>query len=451
MGDAVESVQLSTLKAPIYVHLELTRHCNLKCFYCSIRDNNSTSVTSLPLEHFEKIIDRLVESEVFDVSFFGGEPFLNPHIYRLAEYAKKKGMVVGVITNGSNIRQEDIDKIPRLFNSGGFALNGIGNIHDEIVGVKGSFDKTVASIKYLSQQGFSIAVDSLVCKSNLNYLDSFLSWVASNLQVSLVNINLFYSYDGLKSDETFDFDTLQEVFNIMDRHNKTDLNGKVNLGTPIPYCLVPPDKNSFRTACSAGWMYAGIDVAGNVRMCPWGSKILGNVLNTPLSDIWTKSKELIYYRDSSWMDPLCNDCKVRNTCGGGCKVTSSDPPYTLPMQWKPYVNPNAFCSGEETKVITDIDNLLKEINQTKFSPNQNMRIRKEAEGFSVYVPMGGAYWLNNSAIEIYYLICKEPTIEAAIKTFADRNNIDLTTAGNDVKHVLYKLYNMHLFEQENRS
>lgn len=446
MANTTESVQLSTLKAPVYVHLELTRHCNLNCFYCSIRDNNSTSVTSLPLEHFKTIIDRLVESEVFDVSFFGGEPFLNPYVYQLAEYAKKKGIAVGIITNGSNIKKEDIDKIPKLFNAGGFALNGIGQIHDEIVGVKGAFDKTVTAIKYLSQHGFGIALDSLVCKSNVKYLDSFLSWVASNLQVMLVNINLFYSYDGLKSEESFDFKTLQEVLDIMDRHNKTDLEGKVNLGTPIPYCLIPADKNYLRVSCSAGWMYAGIDVNGNVRICPWGSKILGNIFDTPLSDIWMKSKELIDYRDFSWTDPLCNKCQMRTTCGGGCKVTSSNPPYTLPAQWKPYVNPKAFCLEEEVKVTTDINELIKGINRTKFLPNPNVRIRKEGEGFSVYVPLKGAYWLNDSAIEIYYLICSERTIEDVIRIFAERNSIDSATAENDVKQVLYKLYMMNFFE-----
>ena len=272
--------------------------------------------------------------------------------------------------------------------------------------------------------------------------------MASNLQIMLVNINLFYSYDGLKSDEAFDFKALQEALSVMDYHNKTDLKGKINLGTPIPYCLIPSDKNSFRTSCSAGWMYAGIDIAGNVRICPWSSKILGNVLDTPLSDIWTKSKELIYYRDNSWMDTLCDECQVRTECGGGCKVTSSDPPYTLPTQWKPYVNSGAFRLEEKTNEVIDINDLLKEINQTKFLPDPNIRIRKEENGFSVYVPMKGAYWLNDSAIKIYYLICKEPTIEAAVKVFAEQNSIDLVTAENDVKHVLYKLYNMHLFEQD---
>lgn len=441
----VEKVELSGIKAPVYVHLELTRHCNLKCFYCSIRDNNSVSVTSFPIDHFKRIIDRLVESEVFDVSFFGGEPFLSPYVYQLAEYAKERGMVVGVITNGSLVREEDVGKILKLFNAAGFALNGIGQIHDDIVGVKGAFDKTVNIIKRLSQQKFSIAVDSLICKSNMKHLDSFLSWVASNLKITLVNINLFYSYDGLKPEETFTLEELREILDVLDHHSKTDLKGKINLGTPIPYCLIPQDKNSFRVSCSAGWMYAGIDVFGNVRMCPWGSKILGNLLETPLSEIWNKSKELKYYRSLSWMDPLCNECSMKTECGGGCKVTSSTPTYSVPKQWRPYINPSTVHLDAQ-KSDFNIADIATEINLVKFSPNPNVRIRKEEDGSSVYIPLQGAYWLNDTAIEIYYLICKEQSIELATKAFAQKYNIDDGIAENDVKQVVYKLYKMNLFE-----
>lgn len=442
----LEPVQLKTLKAPIYVHLELTRHCNLKCFYCSIRNNNSTSVLAIPLSHFEKIIDKLVESEVFDISLFGGEPFLSPHAYKLAQYAKEKGMVVGVITNGSLIKEEDIDKIPKLFSAAGFALNGIGQIHDNMVGVKGSFDKTVNVVKRLSEQGFGIAIDSLVCKSNINYLDSFLSWIASNLKVMLVNINLFYSYEGLNSEETFSYEDLKHIIDILDQHSKTDLKNKINLGTPIPYCLIPPDKNFLRVSCSAGWMYGSIDITGNMRMCPWSSKSLGNILDTPISEIWNNSKELEYYRSGLWMDPICDSCPIKTACGGGCKVTSSNPPYSVPKQWKPYINPKAVSVEAETNYDINLDELVSEINLTSFSPNPNIRLRKEEEGFSVYLPLQGAYWLNNTAIEIYYLICKEQSIEKVIKIFGAKYNLDYSTAENDVKQVLYKLYKIHFFE-----
>ena len=449
MYSAVESLQLKTLKAPVYVHFELTRHCNLQCFYCTIRDNSSQSVTTLPLRHFEKIIDKLAESEVFDVSFFGGEPFLSPYIYELAKYAKDKGMGVGVITNGFGIAEKDIEKIPELFDAAGFALNGPRQIHDKLVGVNGAYDRTLTNIKRLSEKKFKIAINTLICKSNVEYLDSFLLWIASELKVSWVNINIFYSYGGLRPDETLDLKTLHKVLAIMDQHNKTDLKDKMNLGGPIPYCIIPPNI-PFNEACSAGWMYGGIDIYGNVRICPWSSEILGNILDTPLSDIWQNSEKLKYYRESSWMDSSCDGCSVRSSCGGGCKVTSSpNPPYSLPVQWKPYVNSKIIHSeeiSEYEKKKENIHSLIKDINHVKLSPNPKLRIRKEEKGFSIYVPGAGAYWLNDSAIEIYYLLCREGTMNGAIKTMCKEKNANLITIENDVKQVLYKLYNMNFFD-----
>jgi radical SAM protein with 4Fe4S-binding SPASM domain len=296
-------------------------------------------VSSLPEGHFKKIIDKLAEAEVFDVSFFGGEPFLHPGIYDLGVYGKSKGLKVNFLSNVTLIKPTDIEKVTASFDAGAIALNGIGKVHDESVGVAGSFPKAARTIRLLTQSGFPVGIDSLVCRSNLSHLESFLSWISDELPVDLVNLNCYISYYGTSPSERLGIREVHQVLNIMDNFAKGPLKGKINFGSPVPYCIFPKDYEYLRTSCSAGWMFAGIDVYGNVKTCPWSSVILGNLLDTPLTEIWQNSKGLNEYRSGSWLDESCNPCSLKSFCLGSCKVTSRDPPYSLPSYWKPFITP----------------------------------------------------------------------------------------------------------------
>lgn len=146
--------ELPTLKAPVYVHMDLTQRCNFECFYCTIRDNNSAPISSFPVSHFQRILARLAQANVFDVSFFGGEPFLYPYIYDLAAYARNAGLTIGFLTNGSLIDDDDVKRVVRSFDAGAVALNGVEAVHDRMVGVPGAFTKADHLIKSLVKEGF---------------------------------------------------------------------------------------------------------------------------------------------------------------------------------------------------------------------------------------------------------------------------------------------------------
>src|SRR5579859_2377546 len=181
--------ELPTLKAPVYVHMDLTKRCNFRCFYCSIRDNNSAPVSTFPVSHFQQILARLAEADVFDVSFFGGEPFLYPHIYDLAAYARDAGLTIGFLTNGSLIRKDDVKRVVRSFDAGAVALNGVGEVHDKMVGVPGAFTKADRLIKSLVDEGFEVAIDTVVSKSTLDHFDELLTYIGQNLAVEIINVN----------------------------------------------------------------------------------------------------------------------------------------------------------------------------------------------------------------------------------------------------------------------
>ncbi len=82
------------------VCLYLTRHCNLKCRYCQIVDNNKFDEigTSATLEAL-RIIKKKIDPEF--LILFGGEPFLRPDLQMIIDYTNKLDFNYTVITNGT--------------------------------------------------------------------------------------------------------------------------------------------------------------------------------------------------------------------------------------------------------------------------------------------------------------------------------------------------------------
>lgn len=441
---------LPTLKAPVYVHMDLTKRCNFRCFYCNIRDNSSAPISAFPASHFQRILMRLAQADVFDVSFFGGEPFLYPHIFDLATYARDMGLAIGFLTNGSLIDEVDVKRVVRSFDAGAVALNGVEDVHDRMVGMAGAFAKADRLIKSLVKEGFEVAIDTVVSKSTVDRFDELLTYIGQNLDVEIVNINTFMAYSDIGPSEVMDLPALHRMLSVVDKHVKGRLGNRLMLGGPVPWCLFPKEYAYLANSCSPGWMFAGIDSFGDVRMCPWSSKVVGNLLEVPLDQIWQTSEELREYRAFSWSDPVCSTCAVRTYCLGGCHVTQSNPPYSLGRQWKPYARP---LSVEEVMDLaaqpnpTRHDAGVQTDHSRRCRPlalSTKLRLRKEPVGYTAYSHQKGAYWLNDTSKEVLDLVAEygneDRVIQAVQRKYA---SVEPDRLKKDTRAVLSMLERMH--------
>lgn len=88
---------------PITMELDLTNRCNHHCPGC-IGGRTGAQDLKNPL----KIIDQIASFGVKAVTFTGGgEPLLHPQVLDSVKWAKKKGLDVGFITNGSLLNEEN--------------------------------------------------------------------------------------------------------------------------------------------------------------------------------------------------------------------------------------------------------------------------------------------------------------------------------------------------------
>lgn len=132
----------------IYCNLILTRNCNLRCKSCGIWKHPTKELST---EETKIVIDKIIKLKPPKIiGITGGEPLLRSDVYEIIDYISKRGIRVGINSNGTLPKE----RYQRLLNS---RINHIGiSLHfltpekqDEFSGVSGTWNKIIDNIRYL--------------------------------------------------------------------------------------------------------------------------------------------------------------------------------------------------------------------------------------------------------------------------------------------------------------
>ena len=99
-------------RVPMQVSIEVTRRCPLECLHCynnlPMGDMEAKQREMTKEEHF-KMLDELVDMGCFWLLYTGGEIFARKDFLEIYTYAKKKGFLITLFTNGTIINEQIAD------------------------------------------------------------------------------------------------------------------------------------------------------------------------------------------------------------------------------------------------------------------------------------------------------------------------------------------------------
>jgi MoaA/NifB/PqqE/SkfB family radical SAM enzyme len=91
--------------APVSINLDLTSACNFSCPHC-IDSKIINTGQSLDIEDIKHTVDTLQNNGLLSIILLGGgEPTLHKDFGEIATYIKRKGLQLGIVTNGSRLSQ----------------------------------------------------------------------------------------------------------------------------------------------------------------------------------------------------------------------------------------------------------------------------------------------------------------------------------------------------------
>ena len=156
------------------VSLALTYQCQCRCVHCgSVALYKQEEEKELSYNEITSLIDEIRRLGVNWIDFFGGEPLLVPQLADYIRHAKEKGLRVRIDTNGLLLDEEMVKNLKKA----GIDLVGVSidspfeAVHDRLRGVKGTFKKAIAGIKYCKKHNVECQLLTYATKENLKNND----------------------------------------------------------------------------------------------------------------------------------------------------------------------------------------------------------------------------------------------------------------------------------------
>jgi len=277
---------------PLNLTVTPSPRCNSRCVTCNIWKKQTDE---LSLEEWDKVFRNLGRVPYW-VTISGGEPFLKRGIVALCQslYEHCHPGIINIPTNGllHTAIPDAVEAIARSCSGSqiiiNLSLDGVGERHDTIRGIPGSFEKfekSYQALKRLQYPNLSIGIHSVISTSNVDDVASLYDY-AFSLEPD--------SYITEIAEERAELDTIGlEITPSLEQYSKA-MDLLVNRIAEQPFRGISKVTQAFRVEyyhlvkailarqtqvipCYAGWTSAHIYADGQVWPCCVRADSLGSL------------------------------------------------------------------------------------------------------------------------------------------------------------------------------
>jgi len=110
----------------------LVRRCNLTCKHCYSISTDKDFPGELDTQQVFDVMEDLSAFRVPVLILSGGEPLMRPDIFDISQRAKAMGFYVGLSSNGTLIKRDNIEKIAEVgYDYVGISIDGMQQTHSK--------------------------------------------------------------------------------------------------------------------------------------------------------------------------------------------------------------------------------------------------------------------------------------------------------------------------------
>lgn len=286
------------LVTPRFISIWLTTSCDLSCEYCYFNEKNKEKKFSNIIE-LKKFITEISRIGVESIEFSGGgEPTLHPDCFKIAEFASRKGLKVGLLTNGF---QFDYDRI-KFFDYIRIGLDASSEeLYNKIKGGKEHrFTNTIRNVEKLlcvrDKDRTRIGLKFMLNKFNFTDLSEMVS-LSKSLGVD------YCHFKGTHSDTNklldFQINAIQNQINDLKNKFPDFICGSVNRTISDIKCFMSP-------------IHTVITPMGDCLICCYfyqSEKIVGNVFKDGFVKVWHSKRHMEIIDNIQLSDCQKIDCR----------------------------------------------------------------------------------------------------------------------------------------------
>ena len=304
-------------RVPMQVSIEVTRRCPLECQHCynnlPIADQAARSREMTTEEHF-KMLDELVEMGCFWLLYTGGEIFARKDFLEIYTYAKKKGFLITLFTNGTLITEKIADY---LVEWPPFAIEitlygRTRETYEALTMIPGSYDRCLRGINLLRERGLPLKLKTVATSINKHEVVSMRQFAEEELGVEFkidgqINPRIDCSQSPLAVRLT------PEEVVALDLHSPKGVSEYRRLAKhdlEKPPNLTQIDTQYF---CGGGMESFAVNAYGEMGICVLSQQETFDVRQDGLRKSWDDSLHSLRMRKRT-RQTKCVECRIQSLC-----------------------------------------------------------------------------------------------------------------------------------------
>jgi radical SAM protein with 4Fe4S-binding SPASM domain len=304
-------------RVPLQVSIEVTRRCPLECLHCynnlPMGDMDARRRELSKEEHF-RVLDELAEMSCFWLLYTGGEIFARKDFLEIYTYAKQKGFLITLFTNGTLITEKTADYLAE-WPPFGIEITLYGRTretYEALTGIPGSYERCLRGIELLRSRGLPLKLKTVATSVNKHEVTSMRRFAEEELGVEFkidgqINPRIDCSQSPLavrlSPEEVVALDmNAPKGVSEYRRLAKRDLENPPNLAQSDTVYFCGGGMNSF-----------AINAYGEIGICVISQQETFSIRGAGVKRVWEESLLQLRNRKRTCVTK-CMECRIQSLC-----------------------------------------------------------------------------------------------------------------------------------------
>lgn len=288
--------------------IELTPYCNLRCVHCYLQDQEKC--TLLTTEQVKCILDKIYDAGVLFLYFTGGEIFTRPDFLEIYVYAKQKGFIVELLTNGTLITSKEIE-VFNVYPPASISISMYGKDEDSyyrVTGQRGMYNKVMNTFDLLSRNDIHFEIKYIGMKENQDDFFAIRALAQAYRAEFSYSMELFPTLQGNSCTKNHMI-PLDKIIEIEQQIPEKKEEYRHLAQIPNPFM----DKSEMPLyLCDMAISNFLVDYQGYVNPCHKCRMKKWNLLSDDFQSAWEDYKSLLY--EKAAQNNRCAKCKYLMMC-----------------------------------------------------------------------------------------------------------------------------------------
>ena len=310
--------RLSKHRIPISGSIEITQRCNNHCVHCY---NNlpagdpKAREAELVLDEYCRILDEIFEAGCLWLLLTGGEILIRRDFFEIYTYARKRGLLITLFTNGTLVTREIADQLAQFppFSIEITIYGHTRETYEAATRAPGSYERCVNGINLLRDRGLPLKLKTMALTTNKHEIRTLKQFVEDDL-------GLEFKFDAMINPR---LDCSQSPLDV--RLTPAEVVGldleypeRVSEWKQFAGCFIKPEidtghpSNLYR--CGAGHNSFAIDPYGKLSPCVLSTTNCYELRKGSFRDGWENHLAAVRQK-KALRRSKCSACRLQSMCG----------------------------------------------------------------------------------------------------------------------------------------